>query len=352
MPAVTVEDGVPLDGVAEQWEHLAAATQAGPFVRPGWIRAWHESFGRGELLVRAARRGTRLVGVLATDETEGEATSPTNWDTPSWEPLAEDADALAALARSAVRNRKELVHVAYLPAGGAGAEAFAAAAAESRRLVVRRTIKRSPVLALEGDRAWVEGTLGKEFRKSLRRNERRLEAAGRVTVEVTTDPERLSPALAEAFAIEATGWKAAGGTAIASSPATRSFYESVARWAAERGWLRLAFLRVDGVPAAFEYDLELEGAIHSLKAGFDRRFATYSPGNVLILRVLSDAWTRGVRRYEFGGSDEPYKLRWASEVDTFERIYAYRRTPVGLARWATLAYLRPLAARLRTRAAS
>jgi hypothetical protein len=72
-------------------------------------------------------------------------------------------------------------------------------------------------------------------------------------------------------AIEASGWKGERGAAIISRPETRSFYTEVSRWAARNGWLRLAFLRLDGRALAFQCGLEDGGTHYFLKGGFRQR---------------------------------------------------------------------------------
>ena len=61
---------------------------------------------------------------------------------------------------------------------------------------------------------------------------------------------RLDEGLAEVIRVEELAWKGGRGTAIASQQDTREFYGDVARWAAERGWLRIHMLRLDGDPIA------------------------------------------------------------------------------------------------------
>ena len=64
-------------------------------------------------------------------------------------------------------------------------------------------------------------------------------------LEVIDGSERLDESLRLAFELEGSGWKVEQGTAILSSPRTLRFYTEVGRWAAERGMLRLFFLRGD-----------------------------------------------------------------------------------------------------------
>ena len=53
--------------------------------------------------------------------------------------------------------------------------------------------------------------------------------------------------------------------------------EQLARW----GQLRLSFLEAGAQPIAFAYGINAKGIYHSIKCGYDGRFATYSPGQLL-----------------------------------------------------------------------
>ena len=112
--------------------------------------------------------------------------------------------------------------------------------------VLERVVRRSPYIDLAGSWEEFEAALSKKRRANIRRRWRRLEERGELTIELVDGSERLDELLAEAYAIESSGWKGEDGTAIASQPETESFYGELARWAAARGWLRIWFLRLDG----------------------------------------------------------------------------------------------------------
>jgi len=132
-----------------------------------------------------------------------------------------------------------------------------------------------------------------------------------VELDLADGRERLDEVLEEAFRIEASGWKGTNGTAITSRPDTRRFYRDVARWAAGEGWLRIAFLRLDGHAVAMMYLLETEG------------FERHSPGMVLLASVIEDAFGRDVDRVELLGGDERYKLAFTGDVHDRLRFQAF-----------------------------
>jgi CelD/BcsL family acetyltransferase involved in cellulose biosynthesis len=56
-----------------------------------------------------------------------------------------------------------------------------------------------------------------------------------------------------------------------------TLYGEVASWAATLGWLRLAFLRFNEQPIAFQFDLESGRTYYSLKIGYDPEFERFPP---------------------------------------------------------------------------
>ena len=167
-----------------------------------------------------------------------------------------------------------------------------------------------------------------------------------VVAEASDGREGLEELLVEGFRLESSGWKAENGTAIVSRPNTLRFYTTVASWAAERGWLRLAFLRLDGNPLAFEFTLETGGALFNLKGGYDQEWRKFGPGKLLAEDLLRYVFERRLSSYEFLGSEEPFKLEWTSVCRDRMLLQAFAPSPRGLVDWAAYAYGRPLAKRL------
>src|SRR5438132_345353 len=138
-----------------------------------------------------------------------------------------------------------------------------------------------PLVGVEGDWEAYERRRSRKALGDVHRRRRRREQKGHVTLDVLDGREGLSEALEEGFRLEPSGWKGARGTAIVSDPRARAFYTEVARWAAARDTLRLAFLRLDGRALAFEYAIEEAGVHYYVKGGFDRAYAEYAPGKLL-----------------------------------------------------------------------
>ncbi|HKP88938.1 MAG TPA: GNAT family N-acetyltransferase [Thermoleophilaceae bacterium] len=190
------------------------------------------------------------------------------------------------------------------------------------------------------------GGLDRKFRKEIGRLWRRLEERGDARVSYEDGSERLDELLTEGFRLEGSGWKAEGGTAILSDPAIERFYREVARWAAARGWLRLAFLRLDGRALAFDMCLEHGGAFYVLKGGFDTEERKAGPGTLLTHHGIERAFELGLDSYELLGQADDYKRNWTSLTRERVRFQAFPRRPAGALEYLAWRYGRPLMKRL------
>jgi CelD/BcsL family acetyltransferase involved in cellulose biosynthesis len=151
----------------------------------------------------------------------------------------------------------------------------------------------------------------------------------------------LNKLLEEGFGIEGSGWKEAEGTSINAHPATRRFYTEVARWAAERGKLRLAFLRLDGQPLAFDFCLECHKIHYLIKTGYDPAYARFSPGKILRHLMLARAFSAGLAIYDMGGLVEPYKMRYTDKNRELRSLRMFAPTPLGFLDRKAFEYGRP-----------
>jgi CelD/BcsL family acetyltransferase involved in cellulose biosynthesis len=336
------------DAIAEEWDALADRVEADPFARPGWFAAHHRAFGAGALVVLTIRRDGTLAALAPLQRERWRLASPTSWHTPFYAPLADSPEALAALADAVVAAARPQLEIAFIVDGTPELDALRAAAATARCRTRTFLLERCPYVVLAGTYEAYEQRLTGKRRANLRRLRRRLEDRGTVAVTVHRGADELERLLAEGFAVEASGWKGAEGTgtAIVEEPATERFYREVAAWAADRGWLRLAFLRLDGRPLAFDFAIEAQDVHYLLKTGYLAEERSAGPGVLLRREMLARAFETGLRRYEFLGDHVDWKREWTDDTHPAMGFTAFTATPAGRAGWLTWAYARPAVRRL------
>ncbi len=334
-----------LEPLAEEWDRLADRVGAAPWLRPGWIGAWWRAFGAGALRVLAVRDGDELVGVLPLVLRRGALVSPTNWHTPEFGLLGRAPADRAELARGLFGQRRRSVALSFLERSS-GLDECEEAAREAGYRILLRVQERSPFVQVTGSHEAYVGSLDRKHVKELRRLRRRLEEQGQVRFELLEDTAHLG----ECLEMESAGWKGESGTSIASRPETLAFYSEVTSWAARRGTLRIAFLRLDERPVAFELLIEDGGVLYDLKGGYDEELRRYAPGQLIAAELIAYVFAAGLASFEFLGSDDPYKLAWTGEVRERLRFQAFASNPFGAVDFGANAYGRPLVRRALIRA--
>ena len=295
--------------IAGEWATLAQATSADPFSHPDWVRAWGDMAGR-QPLVATVRSDAGLVAAYPMFRRGRVWRSAADWHTPHLDIVGVPGAAAALVAGVVAGSRR----VSFDFATGATADVARRSLADAGFVVRERVRQRSPWIDLApGWEAYHDALPSRKWRE-IRRRRRRLEEEGTVAYSQHDGRIDLARLLTDGFAVEGSGWKEAAGTAIRSDPRVEAFYRRVAAWGAERGMLRLHFLRLGSRAIAFDLAFIANGAEWLLKTGFDPALFSYSPGSLLRAEVLERCFADGLTRYEFLGTAAPWKLEWTAQT--------------------------------------
>jgi len=323
------------DRIQSAWERLAV--DRNPVSDFGYARAWAAGLDGAQRLSLLTTGGPDTLAIAPLVINRGFAGWLTLLGAEMYEimdfPHA-DVGAVAGLARAIARMRRPL-ELKRVPADSPVAAAIEAA--YRRRGVVRRQpVGGSPWIPL--DESWAEPEMRLEAgrRSDLRRARRHAEKAGAVEAAVITPtPADLPRLLDEAFYVEAAGWKGAHGTALAADPVRGAFFRRYTAQACAKGTLRMCMLRIGGQPAAAQIAIESGTRFDLLRAGYDQRFASCSPGMLLTAESIRYAARRGLRSYEFNGDVEPWTKVWTPHEHACCSLRAYPFSPRGA--WALAA---------------
>ncbi|HWA38670.1 MAG TPA: GNAT family N-acetyltransferase [Burkholderiales bacterium] len=226
--------------------------------------------------------------------------------------------AIAALL-GALRERASVVEMPYLHADGPVCRALRAALASAgrpwhadqgfERALLRRGADAEGYLAaaLDGDR-----------RRELRRKEKRLKDAGEVRYVRLGPDGDVARWIDDFVRIEASGWKARAGGALACREADLAFSRALFRGAFERGRLMATGLDVDGKAVARELCLLAGEGAFSVRIAYDEAFARFAPGMLCELE--------NIRAFHAA----PPRLQWmdsytSAENTTIGRLWKERR---------------------------
>lgn len=322
--AVAVEPFDQLDPrTIAEWDDLADAVGAPLFVRPGWARCWGTAFvGRRQascaVLVR--ERGS-LAAALPVVRTGNRLQSATNDETVLWQPVLSRPEIAGDIAGSLLERDFTRLSFRFVPASADWLPQLVRRGFPHRV----RPIRASPVVSTAGswDDYW--SLRPRKVRSDHRRRWRRLEETGAVTFSSETGSDQLDRSLQEGFELETRGWKRTHGTAVLSDPQRQTYYWGLARWCAERGRLRLHFLKLDNRAIAFSF-LVADGDVwYGLKLAYDPTYRAHGPGTLLIERIAAEAFAAdGVRSYHLGGEADSFKATFADGADSQIGVDVYR----------------------------
>lgn len=335
----------------DAWRALAVAAE-NPFALPEWHAAWCTAIPGDRPRILVCRRVDASIAGVVPLVVRGDgrrrallAAGDALADLfPAACAPADAADVARAVADALPITRGELWRLERVPAGSPWLAALAG------RTAVRW--REEPPLVV----ADLTGELmtGKQ-RRELDRMRRRLTADHSVAVRVSDGPEEARRDLGELLRLHAARW----GTGTFAA-AEQAFLLDFAARAAERGWLRLHVLDVDGRPAAVLFGWRLGSCAFAYSQAFDTAYARYAVGVSLLATAVERAAAEGCTRYDMLRGDERHKQRFQITSQPLEsQLVARRGSPAALeargrsgarAAWARLpARARTLVGRLRSR---
>jgi CelD/BcsL family acetyltransferase involved in cellulose biosynthesis len=329
-----------LDGIANEWRELCSEGPCDqPFFRPEWITASVRAFAsKRRMLLITVRDGARLRGVLPLWEentwacgvpvkklcSAGTANHSPRFDfVHGRDPGIEEA---VGAAWGHIKNLQQWDVIEFLnvPQGGA-VEILLRGAQEDGFLTYQYQWAKSPYIALNGHEPTADFSRfarSRRFRYRLRHSWRKLEKGGDISLRrvEAADPE----ALRQFYRLEQSGWKGKKGTAIACRAETQEFYDSIAKYAAQYGYLSLYFLYRGGSAVAAHFALTCGGRYYPLKVAYDERYSQFGPGHLIIGAVLQDCVARGLSEFDCLGHWTEAKAKWASQVRPHNFCYIFR----------------------------
>jgi CelD/BcsL family acetyltransferase involved in cellulose biosynthesis len=310
-----------------QWDKvLAAGDTRVVFLTRLWQQVWWEVFGRGQLLLVAVEREGQVValaplfcdgGMIFFVGSGGSDYLDFIGDISE----AEILDALLNVARNAVTDFVGF-RFYHVPDGSRTGPQLQRAASRLRLTISDEGDLSAPALDLA-----TRPEAGREAasKSSLLRHQKFFERQGELTVRHHRQGKAIRPELDAFFAQHVARWAATPSPSLFHDPAQRRFYERLTEGAAEAGWLRFTRVNWNGQPIAFHFGFCYGGSYLWYKPSFDIAWARRSPGEVLLRQLFCAAMAEGAHTFDFGLGDEPFKRRFATQINRVRTWGLYPR---------------------------
>jgi CelD/BcsL family acetyltransferase involved in cellulose biosynthesis len=345
--AETVEDKVllqctvygpdsPVDGfdaLASEWNQLLARSRFETFfLTHEWQSTWWTELGRGELWILAFHdpQEQKLVGIAPLyhlEHTTGERAGlrsfhlvgcievsdfldviiARGWEEPVYSALREWLDGAEA-------PEWDLCDFCNLPEDSLTYRTLPPLweAAGHQLEVTQEDVAPHIRLPLRYD-DYLLNQVDKKQRHEIRRKQRRAEreaAVGFYLVPATLDEVQLDAEMEQFILLQQMSRP---DKEEFMTPEMQRFFKRMARRMLDAGFLRLAFLTLNGKKVATLFAFEYRGSFLLYNSGYDTgEYAHYSPGWVLLAYLIQYAIAAGCRLFDFLQGDEEYKYRFGS----------------------------------------
>jgi len=163
-----------------------------------------------------------------------------------------------------------------------------------------------------------------KFRNYLKRAEKKLAAVGTATFEVIDDAD-VGARYEEMLAIERASWKHAHGTAISAVAHQSGFYRDLCAGAREAGMLHLSFLRLDGVPLAYNLGVIVNGRYYYLKTSYVETWKEHGVATIGRARLIRHLIENGCREFDFPAEPYEWEKQWADVVRWHRSLFVFRQ---------------------------
>jgi CelD/BcsL family acetyltransferase involved in cellulose biosynthesis len=304
------------------WSALVQADLAGTvFHTPEYLKVWWEEFGAGSLALAFAEEDGRTVGACAFEVVQGRlhflgGSDVTDYMGPVARPGLERAvaDGLITAIRELPWTEADL---AGLPSGSVWLAALEGAASSQGIAVEGRSDGVAPLIELPGSFDRYLAALPAKLRHEMRRKERRLaEEAGSYRIALST-PQTVGEDLDRFMELHRSS-PGPKGTFMRAGMET--FFRRLGEALLPTHQFQLAFIEVGGQKAAGAIGFVHGDTFSLYNSAFDREFARWSPGMVLVTNLIRGAAEAGRRRFDMLKGDLEYKYRFGAVARQIERL--------------------------------
>jgi len=322
----------------EEWNPLLLRSAANTiFLTREWQKTWWDCFGEGLQLCllelrdeddlvglapfytlepASGRRVLQLIGgievsdyldlIAASDSAE--AVYSTVWESLTGE---------HALAWDALDLRN-------IPAASPTLERLTALAEESGAFEVTDSVEEvCPVIHLPATWDQYLASLSKKQRHEVRRKLRKANREAEIRWYYAGEAGSLDDEVEDFISLH---MKSAVDKEAFMDEKMQEFFHRMARAAFDRGWLRLAFLLINGAKAAAMFCIEYEDAFLVYNSGYDPQLhPSLSSGIVLLSYCIQDAIDKEHKVFDFLRGEEEYKYRFGGVRTEVRNLRIVRR---------------------------
>ena len=294
------------------------------FLTYEWISTWWKHFGEGKKLnILVLENERQIIGIVPLMKVEyqigpfklhtleGIGAISNNYIALT-SPENEQAMVAAFLSYVHEKLGRLVVKLDFVPRESS----FLSEIRKQTPLFCNRLVFQERVAAL-APHIFLHGTWEEQFR-SLSHNRRSvikrallaMEKDSRVVEFQECPPHNINDTLTKFFDLHKMRWKSTGYRELFADLRVKEFYRDISSCFADKGWLHISQLTVDGELASSVFSFVYNRRFYAVTIARDLKYSKYSTGHVHIMHILKAAIAKNLREFDFFRGLEPYKFYW------------------------------------------
>jgi GNAT acetyltransferase-like protein len=188
----------------------------------------------------------------------------------------------------------------------------------------------APFLKVENNFETFLGGLERKKRYNLMREKNILFKNG-VSLTKVSDKVELETGLKDLFLLHNARAGEKKITSTFSKDAVLNFHREIARIFLEIGWLRLFLLKKNdsGEAISAAYGFVHEKRFNYYQTGLDPIWLRFSPGKILIYKMLEDMYHSDITEFDFLGGNDNYKTYWTRDYRVMRTYSVFNKNIMG-----------------------
>jgi CelD/BcsL family acetyltransferase involved in cellulose biosynthesis len=313
-----------LEEISAEWDALAVLCDQ-PMATPAWMLGWLRFVAPADVALRvvAVRERKRLMALapfyvrsgapghyrVMADDFSSSVALPAEPGR-AWEAARVVGEALAAAPRPPTR-----LDLSPLSSDSAWPRALRESWPGGWPASLHETrLEDAATAPLHGSFEDYMAARGSEFRRTVRRRLRALEAQGgemRISTAATVEQD-----IAEFVRLHTSRWNERGESRLVElGPRLPELLEVLAAGLIESARFRMWMVEVEGKAICADLSLVAGGEIVGVNTGWDEEYKKLGPAQIVTIRKIEDAYGRGERRLDMGWGSLAYKRAFAAGTD-------------------------------------
>lgn len=328
-----------LESIKDQWDSFVKKEKPEQwfFHSYEWYRNWWETFGTHRRpLVLLAYDDEKIVGIatfylertfylgLYTNliKLMGNEHSPKN----SLIIKGNEKGILAVLLNHLISsNKKALIYFEDLP-GNDDISINIIEYCKNKSIDHKERVSRitSIIRINEGWEEYIKSRRFDKFYKKVRQVENKVKALNSIDIVKCHSRSELMNCFELLKSVSLNSWQGRKGSSFCATSTLFNYYYKIAELAAAAGILDIKVLKIDQIPVAYTFGINMDGYYYAYKKEFDNNYINNSPGIYLDIIGTKEAFENKYKIVDMLGYKTFDKERWATDFIEDKRIFIYQ----------------------------